>query len=88
MLGELRAVLEVEFVLATLLRGTGSNQPLLPSVAQNGRAELLVHEDAGVLLGYAVRHGDPYGVEDDSLDRGNLHCLFGTQRSLPAEHFF
>ena len=53
--GKVRAILEVEFVLATLLRGAGGNESLLPGVAQNGRAELLIHEDAGTILRHSAR---------------------------------
>ena len=66
MAGEVRAVLEIELVLTTLLRGAGGDESLLPSVVQDGRAELLVYEDAGMFLRHSVRHGGPDGVEDHS----------------------
>lgn len=71
------AVLEVEFVLAALLRGAGSDEPLLLRVVQNGRAELFVHEDAGAVLRHAARDGGLEGVVDHLLDGGNLRRLLG-----------
>ncbi len=85
---ELLAVLEVELVLAALLRGTGGNEPLLVSVVQNGRTKLLVHEDAGVILRYSVRDGGLEAVVNHLLDGGNLHDLLGAKLALPTEHVF
>ena len=48
--GEVLAVLEVELVLAALLGRAGRDVAVLRRVAEDLGAELLVHEDAGLLL--------------------------------------
>ena len=50
--------------------------PLLRGVAQDARAELLVHEDPGALLGDPARDGGLEGVVDHVLDGGDLRRLF------------
>src|SRR5262249_16799786 len=79
-------VLKVELVLAALLRRARADEALLGGVAQDRRAELLIHQDAGAVLGDATRHGGLEGVVDDLLDGGDLCRLFRAQRPLPAQY--
>ena len=87
-LEEVFAVLEVELFLAALLGGAGGRVAVLGGVGEDGGAELLVHEDAGLGLRYAVRDGLFEGVVDDFLGGGDLGGLSGRQGAFPAEHFF
>ena len=86
-LGEILAVLEVELVLAALLGGAGRGVAVLGGVGENGGAELLVHQDAGLFLRHAARDGGLEAVVDDLLGGGDLGRLLGGQGALPAEHF-
>ena len=48
MRGEIFAVFEIEFFLPALFRGAGELMPCLRGIAKNGRAELLVDQNAGL----------------------------------------
>ena len=74
--GEVRAVLEIELVLAALLRRASGDKSLLAGVAENGRAELLIDQDAGTFLRHSACHGSLEGVVDHLFDSGNLRRLF------------
>src|SRR5439155_10352743 len=83
---EVLAVLEVELLLPALLGGTGERVAVGRRVAEDGSTELLVHEDAGLVLGDASGDGGPEAVVDHLLGDGDLRRLLGAQRALPAEH--
>ena len=51
---EILAIFEVELVLPALLRRAGGDDTLGRRIAQDGGAELLVDQDAGLLLGHAA----------------------------------
>jgi hypothetical protein len=74
--------------VSALLRGAGGDEALLPGVAQNGGAELLIHEDAGTIFRDSPRNGGLEGVEDHLFRGGNLRRLFRAKGLLPAEHVF
>jgi hypothetical protein len=83
---EILAVLEVELVLAALLRAGRGDETALARILENCGAELLVDEDPGAVLGYATRHRRLEAVVDHLLGLGDLRRLFGAERSRPAEH--
>src|SRR6266852_1933285 len=85
-LSEVLAVLEVELVLPALLGGTSEHVALRRRIAKDGSTELLIHEDARLVLGYAGGDGGPETVVDHLLGGGDLRGLLGAQRALPAEH--
>jgi hypothetical protein len=85
-LAELLAVLEVELVLAALLGRASREIALLGRVAQDRGAELLVHEDAGLLLVDAAGQRGLEAVVNHLLGGGDVGRLLRGQRSLPAEH--
>src|SRR5207245_7043334 len=84
--GEVIAVLEVELRLAALLGRARCGVPLRRRIAKDGGAELLVHEDAGFLLGDAGYDGALEAVVDHLLGGRDLRRLLGGQRSLPPDH--
>jgi hypothetical protein len=84
--GKILAVLEVEFLLPTLFRGGAGNIATSRGIAQNGGAELLVDEDASVLLRHPSRDGRLEAVVDHLLGSSDLCGLLWTQGALPAEH--
>src|SRR6266446_6007595 len=84
--GEIIAVLEVELRLAALLRRARCGVPLRRRIAKDGGAELLVHEDAGFLLGDAGYDGVLEAVVDHLLGGRDLRGLLGGQGPFPAEH--
>jgi hypothetical protein len=51
-------------------------------------AELIVHQDAGLLLWHTRRYGSYEGVVDDSLGGGNLRCLLRGQLASHPNIFF
>ena len=53
---------------------------------EDGGAELLVHQDAGLLLRHAALDRGLEAVVDDFLGGGDLGRLRGGQGALPAEH--
>src|SRR5437870_5452161 len=71
-LGEVGAVLEVELVLAALLGRAGGDVAVLGGVVEDGGAELLVHQDAGLGLRHAAGDGRLEAVVDDLLGGGDL----------------
>ena len=80
------AVLEVELVLPTLLRGGCSHVSVLGRILQNSGPELLVDEDAGALFGDSRRDGGLEAVVDHLFGGGDLRRLLCAQEPLPAEH--
>jgi hypothetical protein len=56
------------------------------SVAKDGGAELLVHQDAGFCLGHATRNRSLKAVINHLFGGRNLRGLFRTERALPTEH--
>ena len=84
---EVLAVLEVEVLLATLLRRGGEGEALGCRIPENGRSELLIHEDAGLGFGDAGGKRALEAVVDDLFGGGNLRRLRGIKGALPAEHF-
>ena len=84
---EILAIFEIEFVLPAFLRRASGGDVLGGGVAQNGGAELLVHQDAGLLLRHAAGERAMKAVVDHLLGAGDLGCLRIAQRRLPAEHF-
>ncbi len=79
------AVLEVELVLAALLRGRGGEKPPRPRVAEDRGAELLVDEDTGVRFRHAAGDGGEETLVDDRLRRRDPIRLLGGERALPSE---
>ena len=75
--GELLAVLEVKLFLPAFLGGTSGVESVCRGVAQDGGAELLVDQDAGLFLGHAARDGRLEAVVDHLLGGGNLGRLLG-----------
>ena len=84
--GEVLAVFEIELVLAALLGGARGGITVRGGIAQNGGAELFVHQDAGLLLGHAGRDGGLEAVVDHLLGGGDLGGLRGVEVAVPAEH--
>src|SRR6266403_342779 len=84
--GEIFAVLEVELRLAALLGRARRGVSLCRRGAKDGGAELLVHEDAGFLLGDAGYDGALEAVVDHLLGGRDLRGLLGGQGPFPAEH--
>ena len=82
---EILAIFEVELVLSALLRRTGRDDALGGRIAQDGSAELLVHQDAGLRRGRAARQRRLEAVVDHLLGAGDLGGLRVAQRRLPAE---
>src|SRR2546427_12074258 len=62
--GEVFAVLEVELLLPALLGGTRRDIAVRLGIAEDGRPELLVHEDASLVSGHAGRHGGREAIVD------------------------
>jgi hypothetical protein len=83
---EVLAVLEVELVLAALLRGTRDDVPRRGRVAEDRRAELLVHEDSRSRLRHAPGDRRLEALIDDAFGIRDLGGLFGRQGAVPAEH--
>ena len=52
--GEIFAVFEIEFVLSALFCRAGRGVALRGGIAENRGAELLVHQDSGLLFGDAA----------------------------------
>ena len=88
MAGEVFAVLEVELILAALLGRARSDVAVLGRVAEDLGAELLVHQDAGFMLGNAAGQGLLEAVVDHLLHGGDLRRLLAAERARPAEHVF
>src|SRR6185369_6015016 len=82
---EILAILEVELLLSALLRRAGGDDALGSGIAEDGGAELLVHQDAGLLLGRASGERRQQAVVDDLLGARDLGSLRIAQRRLPAE---
>src|SRR5262249_3687570 len=82
----IRAVFEIEFILAALLGRAGGGVAVLDGVAENGRAELLVHEDARLVLGHAGSYGGLESVVNHLLGGSELGRLFPCHSALPAKH--
>src|SRR5262245_43849751 len=84
--GEVLAVLEVELVLPALLGGACGGVAARPRITKDGRAELLVHQDRGLVLRHAGGEGGLESVVDDALGRGDLRRLVRGERIVPPEH--
>src|SRR5947208_112613 len=84
--GEVFAVLEVELLLPALLGGTHRDIAVRLGIAEDGRPELLVHEDARLVSGHAGRHGGREAIIDHPFGGSDLSRLLGGQPPLPAEH--
>src|SRR5262249_27002262 len=79
------AVLEVELVLAALLRGCGGEKASRLGVAEDRSAELLIDEDAGAFLRHPTGDGREQAVVDDRLGGNAPFGLLLRKRALPAE---
>src|SRR4029453_18457615 len=79
------AVLEVELVLAALFRGGRGEKATRLGVAEDGGAELLGDEGAGLCLRPAVGDGREEALVDDRLRRRDPIRLLGRELPLPAE---
>ena len=78
MFGKILAVLEVEFLLPTLLSGDTGDIATSRGIAQNGGTKLLIDEDAGrVPSGHPSRDGRLEAVVDHPLGGGDLRGLLG-----------
>lgn len=86
MLGKILVVLEIKFILPAFLSRTRSRVSLCRRVDQDGRAELLVHQDAGLLLRRASGDGEFEAVVDYQFCGCDLRGLLRAERFLPAEH--
>jgi hypothetical protein len=84
--GEVVAVLEVEFLLATFFGGASGVVTARRGIVQDGCSKLLVDQKAGIIRGHTGSDGGPESVIDDLLGGGNLCCLFLSQIAMPAEH--
>jgi hypothetical protein len=82
---EILAIFEVELVLSALLRRGRGDDTLGSCIAQNGGAELLVHQNAGLFLGHASGERRLEAIVDDLLGAGDFGCLRIAQRRLPVE---
>src|SRR2546422_865971 len=78
------AVLEVELVLAALLRRDGGEKATRPRVAEDHGAELFVDEDTGARFRHATSDGGEETLVDDRLRRRDPLRLLGGERALPA----
>src|SRR5207244_12119503 len=79
------AVLEVELVLAALLRRGGGEKGTRPRVAEDRGAELFVDEETGVRFRHAAGDGGEEALGDGCLRRRDSLRLLGGERALPAE---
>src|SRR4029077_11055623 len=84
--GKILAVLEVKLILTALLCRTRRTVALLRGIAQDGRAELFVHEDSRLLLWHPPRQSGLKPVIDCLFCISDCCRLVSGQRSLPAEH--
>jgi hypothetical protein len=85
-LGEVLPVLEVELLLPALLGRTRGRVTLRRGVAKYRRTELLVHQDASLLLGHPGRNRGLEAIIDHLLGGGDLRRLRRGQRPLSAKH--
>src|SRR5262249_1190931 len=83
--GEVLAVLEIELVLAALLGRAGRDVAAAVGVAEDGGAELLIDQDARLLLRHPGSDGHLEALVDDLLGGGDLRRLRRRQRVLVAE---
>src|SRR5262249_51222944 len=82
---EILAIFELEFFLAALLCRAGSDDALGLGIAQDSGAELLIDQDAGLVLGDAGRKCRLESVIDDPLGGGDLRGLRLAQWRFPIE---
>lgn len=85
MAGEIIAIFELELVLPALLRRAGRCKALDARVAQNGRAELFVCQNAGFFLRDTRRDCGFESLVNDLFGIGDLCRLPLAQRRLPTE---
>ena len=83
--GKIFAVLELELLLAALLRRAGGDETLRSRVAKDRRAKLLVHQDARPLLRTPLATAAE-AVVDHLLGRGDFCGLVPIERRSPSEH--
>jgi hypothetical protein len=83
-----RPVLEIELVLAALLRGAGGDEALVSSVAEDVSPEFLIYKDAGTILRHSTCHGGLEAIEDHLLRSSDLRRLLRVERFLPTEQVF
>src|SRR5258708_422304 len=91
MLLEIFAVLEVEFILASLLRLATGRVSVFNCIAENRGAEPLVNQNSSLIFGHAGldgSDGSKESVVDYPLRSSDLCRLLRVQRAVPSEHFF
>src|SRR4029450_323551 len=79
MFGKVLAVLEVEFVLTALLSGASNGVAVLLCLTKDGGAELLVDQDASLLLWYTGLDRGAEAVVNHLLSGGDFRRLRGSQ---------
>jgi hypothetical protein len=84
--GEVIAVFEFELLLTALLDGIRERVTARGHIAKDVGAELLVHQDACLLLGHACFDRGFEAVIDDLLDGDDLRRLLRCQILPPSEH--
>ena len=82
----IRAVFEVELVLARFLRRASRHETAGFRVAESSGAELLVDKNACLGFGYTVGNCRLEPVINDLLNSCDLGGLFGRQSAAPVEH--
>src|SRR6266852_5509623 len=70
--GEILAVLKIELFLSAFFGRARGCIAVHPRVMKDGCSELLVHQDAGLLLRYAGFEGRSEAVVDDLFGGGDL----------------
>jgi len=83
---EIHAVLEIELFLAAFFRRARGVKSPRGRVLEDGRAELLVYEDAGVLFRHISGDGGLESVVDHLLSLRDLRRLLAVERAVPAKH--
>ena len=86
MFGKLFTVFEVKLLLAALLGRAGTRVGVRRGIAKNGSSELLVDEDAGLLLGHASFDRRFKAVIYHLLGSGDLSRPLWAERAAPPEH--
>jgi hypothetical protein len=72
---EILAILEIELVLSALLGRAGGDDTPRNRIAQDRGAELLVHQDAGLLLRHASAERRAEAIVDNLLGAGDFGRL-------------
>jgi hypothetical protein len=84
-LGEILAVLKIELFLSAFFGRARGCKAVRPSVLKDSGSELLVHQDASLVLRYSGFQGRSEAVVDHLLGSGDLCRLVYGQRAAPAE---